>query len=184
MEKRLFLIGYMGAGKTTIGRKLAENLAFSFVDLDWYIEQRYHKTVGELFTECGEAGFRKIEQKMLHEVSDFENVIISTGGGAPCYADNMSYMNEKGITIYLQLTPLQLFERLKTGKRNRPLLKDKTDEELLQFITSMLKERTPVYEQAKVIFEHGNLITSKDVKETTLSLTKILHEKHIILSRI
>ena len=181
MEKRLFLIGYMGAGKTTIGRKLAQDLNLSFIDLDWYIEQRYHKSINELFAESGETGFREIEQKIMHEVSDFENVVISTGGGAPCFLDNMQYMNQKGVTVYLQLTPLQLFERLKTGKKNRPLLKDKTDEELLQFITDMLEKRNPFYQQAQIIFEHENLNTLKDVKEATNSLIIKIKEGNFMI---
>ena len=78
---RIFLTGYMGAGKTTLGKAFARKLNIPFIDLDWYIEERFHKTVGELFTERGEAGFRELERNMLHEVAEFENVVISTGGG-------------------------------------------------------------------------------------------------------
>ena len=85
MMIRIFLIGYMGAGKTTLGKAFAKKYNLSFVDLDWYIEERFHKTVQELFAERGEDGFRELERNMLHEVADFENVIISTGGGAPCF---------------------------------------------------------------------------------------------------
>ena len=90
---RIFLTGYMGAGKTTLGKAFARQMDIPFVDLDWYIEERFHKTVGELFTERGETGFRKLERNMLHEVAEFENVVISTGGGAPCFFDNMEFMN-------------------------------------------------------------------------------------------
>ena len=82
---RIFLTGYMGAGKTTLGKAFARQMDIPFVDLDWYIEERFHKTVGELFTERGETGFRELERNMLHEVAEFENVVISTGGGAPCF---------------------------------------------------------------------------------------------------
>lgn len=89
---RIFLTGYMGAGKTTLGKAFARQMNIPFVDLDWYIEERFHKTVGELFTERGETGFRELERNMLHEVAEFENVVISTGGGAPCFFDNMDFI--------------------------------------------------------------------------------------------
>ena len=89
---RIFLIGYMGAGKTTLGKAFAREMGLTFVDLDWYIEERFHKTIRQLFTEMGEDGFRELEKRMLHEVADFENVVISTGGGTPCFFDNMEFM--------------------------------------------------------------------------------------------
>ena len=92
--KRIFLIGYMGAGKTTVGKVLAGLLNLSFIDLDYYIERRYHKTVSQLFAEKGEEVFRSIERNMLHEVADFENVLVSVGGGTPCFFENMEVMNE------------------------------------------------------------------------------------------
>ena len=110
---RIFLTGYMGAGKTTLGKAFARKLNIPFIDLDWYIEERFHKTVGELFTERGEAGFREIERNMLHEVAEFENVVISTGGGAPCFFDNMEFMNRTGKTVFLNVHPDVLFRRLK-----------------------------------------------------------------------
>lgn len=101
---RIFLTGYMGAGKTTLGKAFARKLNIPFIDLDWYIEERFHKTVGELFTERGEAGFRELERNMLHEVAEFENVVISTGGGAPCFFDNMEFMNRTGKNRFLECT--------------------------------------------------------------------------------
>ena len=92
---RIFLTGYMGAGKTTLGKAFARHMNIPFIDLDWYIEERFHKTVGELFIERGETGFRELERNMLHEVAEFENVVISTGGGAPCFYDNMDFMDRK-----------------------------------------------------------------------------------------
>ena len=100
--KRIFLIGYMGAGKTTVGKVLSRQLELSFIDLDHYIEGRYHKTVGQLFAEKGEDAFRDIERRMLREVAAFEDVLVSTGGGAPCFFDNMEFMNGAGQTVYLE----------------------------------------------------------------------------------
>ena len=108
---RIFLTGYMGAGKTTLGKAFARKMNIPFIDLDWYIEERFHKTVGELFTERGEAGFRELERNMLHEVAEFENVVISTGGGAPCFFDNMEFMNRAGKPVFLDVHPDVLFRR-------------------------------------------------------------------------
>lgn len=127
---RVFLTGYMGAGKTTLGKALAREMSLSFVDLDWYIEERFRKTVSELFAERGEDGFRELERKMLHEVAAFENVIVSTGGGTPCFFDNMEFMNRAGDTVFLEVSTDVLFRRLRVAKRKRPILRDKEDGEL------------------------------------------------------
>ena len=119
-----------------------------FYDLDWYIESRMRKTVSQLFAERGEEGFRQIEHNMLHEVAEFENVIISCGGGTPCFFDNMDYLNQQGDVVYLKATPETLYKHLLMAKVERPLLKDKTPEELIAYITEHLKERAPFYEKA------------------------------------
>lgn len=148
---RIILIGYMGAGKTTVGKALAKDMGLMFYDLDWYIETRMHKTVAQIFEERGEEGFRVIEKNMLHEVAEFENVIISCGGGTPCFFDNMEYMNQQGDTVYLQASPEVLAAHLKMGKGVRPLIAGKTEEELHQFIRESLDKREPFYSQAKHI---------------------------------
>ena len=130
---RIFLTGYMGAGKTTLGKAFARKLNVPFIDLDWYIEERFHKTVGELFTERGEAGFRELERNMLHEVAEFENVVISTGRGAPCFYDNMEFMNRTGKTVFLNVHPDVLFRRLRIAKQQRPILQGKEDDELMEY---------------------------------------------------
>ena len=136
---RIFLTGDTGAGKTTLGKAFARKLNIPFIDLDWYIEERFHKTVGELFTERGEAGFRELERNMLHEVAEFENVVISTGGGAPCFFDNMEFMNRTGKTVFLNVHPDVLFRRLRIAKQQRPILQGKEDEELMDFIIQALE---------------------------------------------
>ena len=100
---RIFLIGYMGAGKTTLGKAFSREEGLTFVDLDWYIEERFHKTIAQIFAERGEEGFRELERRMLHEVSEFENVVIATGGGTPCHFDNMEHMNACGETVFLEV---------------------------------------------------------------------------------
>lgn len=147
--KRIILVGYMGSGKTTVGRQLAMALGLSFYDLDWYIEMRYHRTVAQIFAERGEDGFREIERNMLHEVAEFEDIVLSCGGGTPCFFDNMEYLNQMGETVYLQAAPEVLAMHLKMGKVERPLIKGKTDEELIQYICESLKTREPFYTKAK-----------------------------------
>ncbi len=150
---RIILIGYMGAGKTTLGKALAQNTGMRFVDLDWYIEERWHKTIADIFAESGEEGFRDIERRMLHEVAEFEDVIISCGGGTPCFFDNMDYLNQQGETIYLKARPEVLRAHLLMGKSVRPLIQGKSPEELVDFIKEALVKRGPFYERAKHILE-------------------------------
>ena len=145
---RIILLGYMGAGKTTIGKALANELGIMFYDLDWYIESRMRRTVAQIFSDEGEEGFREIERNMLHEVAEFEDVVISCGGGTPCFYDNMDYMNAQGDTIYLQASPDVLAGHLRMGKVVRPLIAGKSDEELRQYIIESLKQREPYYTKA------------------------------------
>ncbi|MCQ2197571.1 MAG: shikimate kinase [Bacteroidaceae bacterium] len=174
--KRIILIGYMGAGKTTVGRQLALNMGVQFYDLDWYIEMRYHTRVADIFAEKGEAGFREIERNMLHEVAEFENVVLSCGGGTPCFFDNMDYMNSLAETVYLKATPEVLAQHLRMGKVERPLIKGKSDEELLTFIRESLEKREPFYNQAKHIIDvslldnYDKIAISVDLLKETLGL--------------
>lgn len=158
---RIILIGYMGAGKTTVGKELAKALGIPFYDLDWYIETRMRKTVKQIFDERGEEGFRQIEHNMLHEVAEFEDVVISCGGGTPCFFDNMEYLNKQGDTIYLQATPEVLHQHLKMGKGVRPLLLNKTHEEIDAYITEQLAYREQFYLKARHILD-VNLMDNYD----------------------
>lgn len=155
----------MGAGKTTAGKELAKVLELEFIDLDHFIQARYQKTVSQLFQDIGEREFRKIESSVLKEVGEFENVVISTGGGTPCFFDNMEYMNKAGTTVYLNAAPEALAVRLNTCKEKRPLIKDKNEEELLDFIVQSLEKRNPYYTQAQIIFETEELVNREDVNK-------------------
>ena len=161
---RIILIGYMGAGKTTIGKALAREMGLDFYDLDWYIEDRFHKKIPAIFAESGEEGFRDIERKMLHEVAEFENVVISCGGGTPCFFDNMDYMNAQGETVYLNATPAVLKEHLLMGKSQRPLIQGKTPDELEAYIEESLKTRLPFYQKAKHIIHIDVIHTKEEIK--------------------
>ena len=146
---RIFLIGYMGSGKTTVGQLLATQLGYGFIDMDTHIEGKLFKSVSQIFAELGEDQFRLLERQCLHEVAEFDQVVISTGGGVPCYFDNMEYMNKQGVTVYLKLSSADLAERLELSHANkRPLLANRKGEELLHFISEGLAKREPFYTQA------------------------------------
>lgn len=172
---RIFLIGYMGAGKTTLGKAFARAMELTFVDLDWYIEERFHKTIRQIFAERGEEGFRELEKRMLQEVGEFENVVISVGGGTPCFFDNMAYMNQAGDTIFLDVDVEVLFRRLRAAKQQRPLLADKTDEELRTFIVEALQKRLPFYTQAKQVFNGELLEDRQQIQQSVERLKELLN---------
>lgn len=164
--RRIILLGYMGVGKTTIGRQLSKELNLPFYDLDLYIESRMHKTIKELFGTVGEEQFRRIEHNMLREVGEFEDIILSLGGGTPCFFDNMEYANRQGETIYLKANVDTICQHLRMSGNTRPLLQGKNDEELRSFIQSQLQEREPFYAQAKHIFEVPILNNTKLIKQS------------------
>jgi shikimate kinase len=164
----------MGAGKTTIGKALSKELGLPFYDLDWYIEGRRHKTISQLFSELGEEGFRKIEYNMLHELAEFEDVIISCGGGTPCFFDNIDYMNQQGQVIYLRCEPEVLQKHLMMGKTERPLLKDKSPEQLIDYITEHLKEREPYYNKARYTLDVSLMDNYEKIKITIDKLKELL----------
>lgn len=171
---RVFLIGYMGAGKTTLGKAFARKMGLTFIDLDWHIEERYRKTVQQIFAERGEDGFREIERRMLHEVAEFEDVIISAGGGTPCFYDNMEHMNEHGETVFLEVSPEVLFRRLRVPWQQRPLVVSKTDDELREFIQETLQKRLPFYTKAKHVFQADELEDKRQLEQAVEQLKKLL----------
>ena len=172
--RRIILIGYMGSGKTTVGKALSKETGMMFYDMDWYIESRMRKTVSQLFAEKGEEGFRKIEYNMLHEVAEFEDVIISCGGGTPCFFDNMDYLNRQGDVVYLKATPEVLYSHLLMAKVERPLLKGKSQEELIAYITEHLKEREPYYQKARYTLDVSLLDDYDKIKISVIKLRELL----------
>ena len=174
MMVRIFLVGYMGAGKTTLGRAFAREMGLSFIDLDWYIEERFHQTISQLFAARGEDGFRRLERNMLHEVGDFENVVISTGGGTPCFFDNMDYMNAQGQTVFLDVDEETLFRRLRVATQQRPILQGKSEAELRAFIGEALAGRMPFYGKARYRFDGSRLESREQIAESVEQLHALL----------
>lgn len=177
---RIFLIGYMGVGKTTTGRELAKALNLDFIDLDAFIQNRYNKSITDIFAEEGEVKFREIENKVLREVAEFENVVISTGGGVPCFYDNMDIMNNAGITVYLKAKPELLAERLNLCKEKRPLIRDKNDRELFRFVKESLEKRDIFYNQAQIIYETDTLVDKYDTSRYVSELLEKIKLRPII----
>ncbi len=147
---KIYLIGFMGSGKSTIGRNLANKLGWSFVDLDRKIEATTGKTIAEIFSAYGEEWFRNVESEVLRSVGSLSDTVISTGGGAPCHGDNMDFMIETGLTIYLKMSAEQLKRRLANSSGERPLLKGLTGEKLLDYIRNKLAEREKWYCRAEM----------------------------------
>jgi len=153
---RIYLIGYMGSGKTTVGKKLARLLDYQFIDLDEVFEEKYHIKISDFFEKYDERAFREIESNLIKETEQFDNIVISTGGGAPCFNDNLSWMKSMGLTVYLQMSIPALVYRLTNAKRVRPLLKDMNVEELTNFATKQLLEREAFYKEAQIIINGEN----------------------------
>ena len=172
--RRIILIGYMGSGKTTVGKALSKETGMMFYDLDWYIESRMRKTVAQIFAERGEDGFRKIEHNMLHEVAEFENVIISCGGGTPCFFDNMDYLNGQGDVCYLKASPEVLYNHLLMGKVERPLIKGKSPEELIAFITEQVAKREAFYTKARYTLDVSLMDNYEKIQISVDELRKLL----------
>ena len=149
----VYIIGFMGSGKTTTGKKLASMLGWSFIDLDKKIEEHTGKKIPEIFSQYGEDYFRNIESEVLRKMKDQTNTVISTGGGTPCHDNNMDFMLETGLTLYLKLTPAQLKRRLSESKSDRPLLKDINKENLQSFIENRLTFREKYYCRAELQIE-------------------------------
>ena len=157
MGQLIYLIGFMGSGKSTAGKKLAKKLQFSFTDLDDMIEQKYRITIPSIFSRFDEAAFRKIEHETLKQTLSLNKHVISTGGGTPCFYDNIGLINQNGISVYLHLKAKSLYSRLMNSKKKRPLLAQKPPEKVLDFINKKLNEREFFYKKAHLTVEAESL---------------------------
>ena len=160
----IFLVGFMGSGKSTVGQQLSGRLGYSFIDMDQRLEAEHGMTINEIFEKLGEKAFREMENHLLEEMFSLQDTVISTGGGLPCTGNNMDLINEKGVSIYLRMEPEALLHRLSRGKRRRPLIRDLSREELETFIREKLREREPVYLKAHHIISGLDLNMDQLVK--------------------
>ncbi len=163
----IFLIGFMGCGKTTLGRKLANRLSYPFMDLDHVLEAQAGMTIAQYFAQYGEDAFRKLESTVLKQTDYHEHMVVSTGGGLPCFFDNIEWMNAQGKTVYIKLSPKTLATRLENEKEERPLLREKHGEALVAFIADKLKEREPFYDKATIVTDGLSLTAEKIEKMLT-----------------
>jgi shikimate kinase len=157
----IFFIGFMGCGKTTLGRKLALRLGYEFIDLDHILEAEVGMTIAEYFSVFGEDAFRTLESEVLKRTSYPDRAVISTGGGLPCFFDNMQWMNTHGKTIYIKLSSKTLADRLENEKGKRPVLNGAKGKDLVDFIEEKLTERDKFYNQATVVADGLGLTAEK-----------------------
>ena len=149
---RIYLLGYMYSGKTTVGHRLAHQLGYQWLDLDQAFEYTYHTSIPIFFKRYGEKAFRQLEQKLLHGTASLDNVVISTGGGTPCHFDNMQWINQHGKSVYFDVTVETLLRRAAQSKKPRPIRAGMTDEERSLYVREQLSQRLPHYQKAQIIF--------------------------------
>jgi len=154
---KIFLIGFMGCGKSKLGKSLSTKTEQPFLDLDDLVEAKCELSIPEIFAAFGESGFREREKEVLQSSLLAEDTIIATGGGAPCFFDNMNWMNQNGLTIFIDTPTKVLADRLINARVERPLVKGKSLNELIDFIDLKLKERRPFYEQAQITLKGVDL---------------------------
>lgn len=148
----IYLVGYMYSGKTTFGRQLAERLGYHFADLDTMFENKVRTSIPVFFAHYGEQAFRIIEQKVLHSTTELDNHVIATGGGTPCFFDNMEWMNAHGLSLYLDTPIPTLLQRAATSRKVRPILANKSESERATFVREQLEHRLPFYTQASLTY--------------------------------
>ena len=169
---RIFLVGFMGAGKSVVGRRLAKSLNLSFYDLDEEIESHYKMSVSAIFQKYDEACFRKLETSVLESFANKDNFVLSCGGGTPCFGENMAFMNSIGTTIYIKLSTDELVGRISSSYHKRPLTEGKSDEELASYVDAMLKKREPFYSMAKITVDASGTDKETLVEKILLVLQK------------
>ena len=162
---RIYIVGYTGAGKTTAARRLANHLGWGVVDTDAMFEEKYKISVCDFFNKYDEPLYRKLESEVLKSTADLENVVISTGGGTACYFDNMEWMNQHGLTVFLRISQKAVVDRLVHAKRKRPLAEGKTEAELTEFVNRHYTSRLPFYEQAKITVKAEDLDLDNLIKQ-------------------
>ena len=147
---RIYIVGYMGAGKTTAARRLAQRMGWEVVDTDALFEEKYKISVNDFFNKYDEPLYRKLESEVLKATESLDHVVVSTGGGTACFFDNMDWMNQHGLTIFLRISPQAAVDRVIHSRHKRPLVEGKSEEELTEFVSQHYASRLPFYEQARI----------------------------------
>lgn len=161
---RIYLIGFMGSGKSTLGKQLASKLNREFIDIDFLIEDFTKKSIYDIFIGKGEQIFREIEQQILRKTINYSNAVIATGGGTACYYNNINWMNINGKTIYIKVAPTILYERLLNSRSNRPLIKKFNDVQLFDYVKNQLPERESFYKKAHYVIDSKSTTVNDIVK--------------------
>ena len=154
---RIYIVGYMGAGKTTAARRLAQRMGWEVVDTDALFEEKYKISVNDFFNKYDEPLYRKLESEVLKATESLDHVVVSTGGGTACFFDNMDWMNQHGLTVFLRISPQAAVDRVIHSRHKRPLVEGKSEEELTEFVNQHYASRLPFYEQARVIVKSEDL---------------------------
>ena len=157
LDKPVVLLGFMGSGKSTLGKQLADTIGWIFTDLDRFIETGENRTIADIFEKDGESVFRKLEANALKRVLSYNRQVIAIGGGAPCHPGNLDLIREKSVSVYLKISEQQLLHRLAGSSTNRPLLRGKSESEVQSLITDLLAFREPFYLTADIIIESDEI---------------------------
>lgn len=171
----IFIIGYMGSGKSTFGKRIARQMGYDFIDLDKLFEETYKICISNFFIKYGEEVFRKIEHELLLKNLGYLNTVVSCGGGTPCYFDNMELMNAAGLTVYLKLTPAALANRLECSRKERPLLQNLPGIDLPDKISKHLKQRESFYLKAQMVLDGISI----NIEETAVKILQSLQQQGV-----
>ena len=173
MPQRIYIIGYMGAGKSGVAKRLAAKIGWQSCDTDSMFEEKYKITISDFFAKYGQDLFRKLESEILHSTAQMDNVVVATGGGTPCFFDNMDFMNDNGLTVFLSMSAKSAAIRLSQTKKKRPLIKGLSGDELLRFVEQQYDQRLPFYTQAQMTFKAENC----DVENIAITISNALSEE-------
>ena len=170
MSRRIYLIGYMGAGKSGVAKRLAARIGWQSCDTDSMFEEKYRITINDFFAKYGQDLFRKLESEILHSTAQMDNVVVATGGGTPCFFDNMDFMNNNGLTVFLSMSAKSAAIRLSQTRKKRPLTKGLSGDELLHFVEQQYEQRLPFYTQAQMTFKAEDC----DVENMAITISNAL----------
>ncbi|MFA6367623.1 MAG: shikimate kinase [Bacteroidales bacterium] len=167
---RIFLVGFMFSGKSTVGKLLAKSMGYEHIDTDHMFESLYNISINDFFEKYGQDLFRELEHKLLLTLIEKDNIVISTGGGLPCFHNNMELIKQNGISIHINMSFKSIIHRQKKSKKNRPLLRNKSQEEIEIFLQDLLAKRIDIYNQSNIIIK-GEDLSIKELKEKILTLS-------------